>query len=79
MDPLAEERFLLLTPTERIALEFIKAGKVPNSAALEAVMHRKWARKLKGALAITEAGEKALADDVAAGMATRSAQRPRRR
>jgi hypothetical protein len=75
-----EEPFPLpLTPTERIALEFIKAGKAPSAAALEAVLARKWARRVKGSVEITEDGEKALADDDAARMATRSAQRPRRR
>jgi hypothetical protein len=70
---------LPLTPTERIALEFIKAGKEPTRAALEAVVRRRWAKWVKGALLITDAGEKALADDDAARMAMRSAQRPRRR
>ena len=56
---------LSLTPTERIALEFIKAGKEPSSAALEAIMQRRWARKVKGAVEITEAGEK-LAEDTEA-------------
>jgi hypothetical protein len=79
MDP-TEDRFpQLLTPTQRMALEFIKAGKVPSTAALEAVVRSKWARKVKDVVEITEAGEKALADDDAARMATRSAQRPRRR
>ena len=78
--PMSDERLPLpLTPTERIALEFIKAGKEPSSAALEAVMQRRWARKVKGAVEITEAGEKALTGDDAARMAMRSARRPRRR
>ena len=68
-----------LTPTERIALEFIKAGKEPSSAALEAVMQRRWARKVKGSVEITEAGEKALADNAEARFPMRSGQRTRRR
>jgi hypothetical protein len=37
IDP-SEERFPLpLTPTERIALEWIKAGKEPTRVALEAL------------------------------------------
>jgi hypothetical protein len=70
---------LPLTPTERIALEFIKAGKVPSAAALEAVQRRGWAKRGKGAITITEAGEKALADDTEARSRTRSGQRTRRR
>ena len=69
---------LPLTPTERLALEWIKAGKEPSKAALEAVKSRRWAKWVKDALIITDAGEKALADDDAARMAMRAAQRPRR-
>jgi hypothetical protein len=77
---MSDERLpLLLTPTERIALEFIKAGKEPSSAALEAVMQRRWARKVKGTVEITEAGEKALADSAEARFRMRSGQRTRRR
>ena len=70
---------LPLTPTERTALEWVKAGKQPSPAALEAVVRRRWAKRTKDALTITEAGEKALADDDAARMAMRTAQPPRRR
>jgi hypothetical protein len=68
-----------LTPTERIALEWIKAGKEPTAAALEAVIRRGWARHAKGKTEITPAGEKALAEGNDARRAARSAQRPRRR
>jgi hypothetical protein len=34
-----------LTPTERVALEWIRAGKEPTSAALEAVRTRGWAKR----------------------------------
>jgi hypothetical protein len=47
---------------ERIALERIKAGKELSKAALEAIVSREWAKWVKGALVITEAGEKALAE-----------------
>ena len=77
--PMSDERLPLPpTPTERIALEFIKAGKEPSSAAFEAVMRRRRARKVKGRVEITEAGEKALADDTEARSWTRSGQRTRR-
>jgi hypothetical protein len=68
-----------LTRTERIALEWIKAGKEPTSAALEAVRRRGWAKRTKGKIEITPVGEKALADDDDARRGARSAQRPRRR
>ena len=78
---MSEERSfpLRLTPTERNALELIQAGKMPSDAALEAVLRCKWARKVDGAVEITEAGEKTLANDDAGRMAARSAKRPRRR
>jgi hypothetical protein len=77
MNPPGEDRLpLTLTPTERIALEWVKAGKEPTRAGLEAVMRRRWAKWVKGVVEITERGEKALADDTEAR--TRSAQRPRR-
>ena len=78
---MSEERSfpLRLTPTERNALELIQAGKMPSDAALEAVLRCKWASKVKGAVEITEAGEKTLANDDAGRMAARSAKRPRRR
>jgi hypothetical protein len=66
-----------LTPTEHVALQWIRAGKEPGKTALEAVVSRRWAKWVKNVLVITEAGEKALADDAAARMAMRSAQRPR--
>ena len=68
-----------LTPTERIALEWIKAGKEPTRAALEAVVRRRWAKWVKGTLIVTEVGEKVLADDSEARSRTRSRHRPRRR
>jgi hypothetical protein len=74
MDPTDERAPLPLTPTERIALEFIRAGKTPSAAALEAVMHGKWARNIKGAVEITVAGEKALAEDAKARLRTRRGQ-----
>jgi hypothetical protein len=55
------------------------AGKEPTTAALEAVLSRGWAKRVKGETTITEAGEKALAEDDDARRAARSAQRPRRR
>jgi hypothetical protein len=74
-----DERFLPLTPTERMALEFIRAGKEPPAEGLEAVLKRGWAKRSNGALAVTVAGEKARADDDEARARTRSTQRPRRR
>lgn len=70
---------LLLTPTERTALEAIRAGRTPSSAAIDAVLSRGWAKRTKSALVLTEAGEKALADDDTARYRQRAAQRPRRK
>jgi hypothetical protein len=70
---------LPLTSTERIALEWIKAGKEPTRAALEAVVRCRWAKWVKGVVELTERGEKALADDDTSRVATRNAKRPRRR
>jgi hypothetical protein len=70
---------LPLTPSERITLEIIRDGREPPEATLQTVLKRGWAKRSMGVLAVTEAGEKALADDDAARMAMRSVQRPRRR
>ena len=68
-----------LTPTERIALEWIKAGKEPTTAAREAVMRHGWAKRVKGRNEVTEAGERALANDAEARASSRSARtRPAR-
>jgi hypothetical protein len=39
---------LSLMPTERTALEWIKAGKEPTRTALEAIVSRRWAKWVKG-------------------------------
>jgi hypothetical protein len=70
---------LPLTPTERLALEALRDGKSAGTAGIEAVIRQGWAKSTGKGISITPAGEKALADDDAARMAMRSAQRPRRR
>jgi hypothetical protein len=75
MDP--EERFTLPL-TERLTLDRIKSRDVVSSVNFAKAVAKGWARRSKPP-SLTEAGEKALADDVAARMTMRSAQRPRRR
>jgi len=70
---------LPLTPSERLALEALRDGKAAGAAGIEAVIRQGWATRSAKGISITPVGEKALADDEAARMAMRAAQRPRRR
>jgi hypothetical protein len=70
---------LHLTLSERITLEIIRDGREPPGAVLETVLKRGWAKRSMGVLAVTPAGEKALADDDAARTERAAAEAVRKR
>lgn len=63
-----------LTPSERVALERIKAGEEVTAETAAKVLARGWARRSRGTLIITDAGRAALLDDLSARFASRSAR-----
>jgi hypothetical protein len=63
---------LPLTPSERMALEAVEGGHEPSSAMLERLRKQAWVAKMHGGLRLTEAGRKALLDDLSARGAHRS-------
>jgi hypothetical protein len=70
---------LPLTPSERMALEAVEQGHPPSAAMMERLRKQAWVAKMHGGLRLTEAGRQALADDEAARMGHRAAQRRGRR
>lgn len=64
----------LLTPSERVALERIKAGESVTPEAVARAMKKGWAKRSSKRLVLTEAGERALANDAEARTASRSAR-----
>jgi hypothetical protein len=69
----------LLTPTERVTLEMVRDLHHAPPERVEWAMEKGYAEPIgKGRqLRLSEAGEKALARDADAGVASRSANRPR--
>jgi hypothetical protein len=51
-----------LTPTERLALEHIRAGRPVNILVLERAIAKRWVKRGKPPT-LSEAGEKAIRDD----------------
>jgi hypothetical protein len=73
MNPLDERLAPPLTPTERIALEFIKGRRSARARRLWRPSCSEGGREVKGALEIRKPGKRALANDTEARTRSRHA------